>query len=59
MLENKYDIYEPLDGHFARFSNKLDKRKSNKKFFYYRVAASIILVVAGLKPYTTGFSGEN
>ncbi len=46
-VENRYDIYEPADGHFQRFRLKLEKHKSvSPKRIFLRQTLSLVAVAA-------------
>jgi len=64
MLNNKFDIYEPDEGHFERFKNRLDsttihlKREKGNHTKWYLMAASLALLVSlwyNFKPDQKGF----
>lgn len=64
MPNNKFDIYEPSEGHFERFKNRLEstttelKRKRVSHTKWYLMAASLALLVSlwyNFKPDDQGF----
>jgi len=62
--KNKFDIYEPAEGHFDRFTERLELSTHNKRpskernLKWYLMAASIALVVSlwyNFKPDVAGY----
>ncbi len=53
---------EPLDGHFDRFENKLDKMHTKQKTFgwktYLQIAASVVLVILAVNQARIYFGDE-
>ncbi|WP_172914744.1 hypothetical protein [Capnocytophaga canis] len=63
MIENKFDIYEPLDGHEERFLQKLSERNITKKtkrrslirkIVYTNIAVAVLIFVAFTWNYNAG-----